>query len=974
MVQILFYLRFRSQLRRTRPELVSGLEETINKAVAAAGGHLDDSRRLLSASFDGNRIGFWLDMLLLVEGIQNALKNIKHELQGHALVLGCDIQEQDAEKLCRSLSQSALAANTGIWCSSAIRKVLQSYCNFEDPPPGPELQRGTGFLRRLELQKDPGPLKDYGEFRDFRSLAPEGYWENNSPFSCRDKIIHALDLRLSSGKAEGNILLLGPPFIGKRDAVYHYCASLTEAVPPLILRLNSGVSGLACFADALTPQLRTILEASGLKKELNDLDVLAELLFKERLRDLAAPFIIEEGRRFLTLLLDAYSALVRQKSSKALIILEDLPMTNGKTGNIFREVFSSLKNREEFLIIGISSVNGGPEALASDNTDSAGIDSGMDENDAPGSENTDAGLKEWSSVFSRIIRFSLKDFTAQEYPDMPPDLWELAYAFSLLRQYFPAFLFPLLFEEEGLNTHVLDKALELLSLVGIIDSTMDPEPRIPDFLARAEEILGDRKEKVKTMVRKRLLAWEASGRISPCFNMLRILHELGEKPGDALILRSLRGDIFNETCEGIEEALAKKQLKIITGTENTHVYNWIYRTLKALVHKKPEEIRKAFLEVIPVLPANAFPGYRAQVQANLSAYRIGIRDLSAASETVKELMHLNQGLMDGSVPSYRFFSLLNLCKQRPDDGLEYISFAIDQAEKSGNQEELIKSSYFAAAAHLLHGNLSRADQLIQKAEKTAHNLGWSEWAKRSQFLQGRIYFESGYYQKALDLFRSLEEKLVPENGGDMLAAWIYRATVFLQAVSRRKETIPGLDVSNADYRLFAVEAAFLLGNYEEAEKLGQEFLSAPAEAEGEDFFFTEQPDWRSGFAQCEYMLLPKRVLHTRLVTVYHTLAQSYLSRSRPGGEDLQNRMQRLMRNELLNEGDINGVFYHYALYLILKETGAPHRDASTAVSMAFKRLQRRSACIDNEQRRRDFISLNYWNGALNLAAREYKLI
>jgi hypothetical protein len=47
---------------------------------------------------------------------------------------------------------------------------------------------------------------------------------------------------------------------------------------------------------------------------------------------------------------------------------------------------------------------------------------------------------------------------------------------------------------------------------------------------------------------------------------------------------------------------------------------------------------------------------------------------------------------------------------------------------------------------------------------------------------------------------------------------------------------------------------------------------------------------------------------------------------------------------------------------------------NTAVSMAFKRLQRRASRIDDPETRRDFLNLNYWNKALSIVAKEYKLI
>jgi hypothetical protein len=72
--------------------------------------------------------------------------------------------------------------------------------------------------------------------------------------------------------------------------------------------------------------------------------------------------------------------------------------------------------------------------------------------------------------------------------------------------------------------------------------------------------------------------------------------------------------------------------------------------------------------------------------------------------------------------------------------------------------------------------------------------------------------------------------------------------------------------------------------------------------------------------------------------------------------------------------DPNDPFYFYAWFKILEESGAAQVDMNTAVSMAFKRLQRRAIRIDDMETRRDWLSLPHWNAALSRAAREYKLI
>jgi hypothetical protein len=77
----------------------------------------------------------------------------------------------------------------------------------------------------------------------------------------------------------------------------------------------------------------------------------------------------------------------------------------------------------------------------------------------------------------------------------------------------------------------------------------------------------------------------------------------------------------------------------------------------------------------------------------------------------------------------------------------------------------------------------------------------------------------------------------------------------------------------------------------------------------------------------------------------------------------------MIREELLIETDPNCPFYQYAWYRILKETGASEADISTALGMSSRRLLRRVTRIDDDECRKDFVSLNYWNKILSLATK-----
>ena len=910
MVQMLFYLRFRSQLRRTRPDLLTKLDEAITGAIFAAGGQLSDNRRFLNASFDSGRIGFWIDMLILIDTVKNALGNAGQELSGHALVINRNIPESDAERLCRSLSSGAAVSHTGIWIGGAVRENLEPYCLFEKP------------------------YRGYTELIDGRTRGDTG-----ELFPYREKIIRVLE-----GSKNENTLLFGS-VTGIRDGVHRYCHSVMKEIPPLVISFGDDDCGPVNYCDALTPELRSALAASA-KNGIDELESLCGLMFRERLRDQVSPFLLETGKRFFSLLLQSYKNLTAPGIARAPVILENPLKANPCSREIFMDVTDLPVFKNEFLFVAFS-----------------------------GNDSEDQG--EWGKVFTRALKLTGKDFPAAggELPALPADLWEMMYAYFLSKRFFSSALFPKILEEEGLNPGISQKTLQLLLEYGAVDCISDPQPCIPDFFAAAEKMPAERKDKIRAMIRRRLLAWEKDGRLGPCFNFLRILRDLGGEGAidDPLFLRAMRSDINNGTFDGMENAFSGGQINLYVKKENVSLLAWIFKTQKALVASGYNEIRDAFAEPVPALPVPAQHCFNAQSVSNLCAYRLGCRDTAAAAETVRELLLLNQNLRDGGIPSYRFFSLVNLLKQKTDDTLEYGSFAIDLAEKTGSGEELVKSLFFAASSNFLCGNLSAAGRLILKTEETAAGFGRADWALMSRFLHGRFLLESGHYQESLAAFVSLEGK-VPPDAGKMLAAWIYRARIFLQAKSGKKSRKPvePPDLSVSDGLLFNIEAAYLLGNYEEAVRLADRYLDAPQG--NNDFFYTEQPDYRSGFSQCEHMVILPDVLLRRQITVYRLLAQSCLPFTPETGEILQSRIHRLVREELLPDCDPSDIFCLYACYLILRRTGSSHGDIGTAVSLAYRRFQRRLGRIEAMQDRQDFSSLNYWNSALSLAARENKLI
>jgi hypothetical protein len=139
-----------------------------------------------------------------------------------------------------------------------------------------------------------------------------------------------------------------------------------------------------------------------------------------------------------------------------------------------------------------------------------------------------------------------------------------------------------------------------------------------------------------------------------------------------------------------------------------------------------------------------------------------------------------------------------------------------------------------------------------------------------------------------------------------------------------------------------------------------------------EYLFTEQPDWHSGFSQGELLFFSSREFRAPLISSYRAMALCCLDEA--GQTEARSSIEEIIKDERYFEMDPNGAFYFFAHYRVLGKTGAPLVDMDTAVSMAFKRLQRRASRIDDIEVNRAFLTRHYWNGALSRAAREHKLI
>jgi tetratricopeptide (TPR) repeat protein len=901
MVQMAFFLRFKHQLQRIRPKLVPRLEDVVARAVEEAGGNITGERGFIRAVFDENSLGFWINILLLIETLTQTMEKAAADLHGYSLLIGTVLP--DTPHLCRSLS----GEKGGFFFDQTAAEAMRPYITFE------EQGKWTKTVEKYGI----GPFSRLNEIKTFTPTVKLEFPLNKNN-------------ETAEPGQQPAVLIASPSFEGKRDKLYLRVAGFSSSgdnddFSPLFVRFGYG--GVSAITDSWAGWMQPPAPEKKMHTEW-------EFLFRQRLRNKTSAFTVRTASRFFKSLLKLYRGLAQTKNKIPIIILENIQNAGQTMASI---IIESLYGQSDILLLGTCT-----------------------------GELTDEVMTKWNPLFPQLTRVNPEEESDQGLPDLPIDLWEIGYACLLLGRYFPPDLIPRLLEETGKSSLIISRSLSLLYTLRAIDTPLDPRPWHRQFQYQAETVLGDRRDRIREIVHSRLFAWVAQRKIDPCLRLLEILKELNnaEEIDDSLILESIHSEIAGADEASLEN-IRCNGMNSIAGPVRTPILNYILETLLALHSGNVENIHAAF--AAPLSDCSAFPLLKAQALINQSLYRLGLRDIEPAMEAVKEasmLCHEPNNIHLAQI--HRLFALASLLRHQVGEAIDYLGFALENASKSGNFQDIGTAAYYAASVQLLYGNLSRAKILAEKSSSHFLKAGSPEWADRSRFLMGRIIFEIGSYRQAADLFEDIRQN--PEGAyfqekDDLLETWAYRAKACCGSFHDPKPQ------GGRDADLFEIEALCLAENYSRAAELSG---AAPSSSWGDDFFCIERPDWRSGFAQCELLCFSWDYMRGRMLNTYHAVAQTALSST--GSEEALRAMQRVLRSSQFSEIDPSDVFYHYAWYRVLQQTGSSQVDISTAVSVAFNRLQSRASRIDDAETRRQYLTQPLWNKALGQAAREFKLV
>ncbi|MDR2865670.1 MAG: hypothetical protein LBV68_08680, partial [Spirochaetaceae bacterium] len=645
MIQMIFSVKFQSQLQRTRPYLYDSLKKSIVASVDGSGGRIRRCFHSIIADFNENEIGFWIDILTVLGNGYQAIEKNKRELFGYLCVLSENMDDSAVSLLMKTLPSQVQAS--GIWCSSHVRAALGSFAEFST----------KDYAISVNSQMN--------SFSEIESIKTESYT------SCKNPLLDKVSAIIEKDRIQ-NTVLTGAKYIGKRECLHWYCDNFEQDTVPLTIRFGKYLGGLCCFVDALSPAIRHFLTpAVDAKPGNEELFMLHEQLFRERLRVEPSKYTLRIGRRYVYLLLNAYCERALSEGKTPIVILENIQKVPYDAAQIFSDIYREAAQDRQLVLYATCSSQTIPSLF--------------------------------KDFFPRIINCSHDHIPVFTAGNISLSLWEIAYACYLFGKYFPPYDFLDLFCAEGKNKDTIRKILYLLYQRNIIRSIEAPNPELIAFREGVEKILGERAAYIRAMVKNRLLAWISDRKVVPCYNLLEALHSFGLDISDSLALEAIRSDLMNDAFKSIENSIIDGSFYAVVGNERAAALQYCFRSLKALLFGSGEFIKESARNL--KREDSPTPLYKSQILIIDAAFKMALRDISGALAAAKEAMMIIQGSKEKKeiAQVYRLFALVHLSRKELPDAVEYLSFSVEEAEAHKDSSELAVSLYYAATAHFLLG-------------------------------------------------------------------------------------------------------------------------------------------------------------------------------------------------------------------------------------------------------------------------------
>ena len=313
-----------------------------------------------------------------------------------------------------------------------------------------------------------------------------------------------------------------------------------------------------------------------------------------------------------------------------------------------------------------------------------------------------------------------------------------------------------------------------------------------------------------------------------------------------------------------------------------------------------------------------------------------------------------------------------LAEGKFEEALEYLTIA-EQSSTPALQLEDVSGQGLRGLTLFLLGNLSRAQNEVQRGLARARFLKHREWQLYLEFLQSRILFEFGFYPEAAQaLQQCLATEALYESPAarQVLYAWLGRCHAYLGATDTALRVLEQ-DEESWERHLFLAETRMFREEYLRALEHCERAL---AQNKVLDTFPGPRPRWLDGFWDVEcrcLVLLRQNAMSRRLIQA----TQAHLWSLEGSGERGIEQLYSITRGERLPEADPYQSLYHFLYSVSLPEVRKDELDDSlTVLNKALKLLQQRASRIEDSTLRWRYLGSNYWNTRLFAEAQRRQLL
>jgi tetratricopeptide (TPR) repeat protein len=985
MISLYLDIFYFSQLRRIDPESMDGLVARLSQILANANGQVHGKGSPFLYTFDEDIPGIRLQSAQASFVVYSELKAASDGLSGFVLALE-ESDEKNPEILLRSFKKLVFSLQTdnNFVIGEGLADDFSEYFSYD--------------------KKD-----DFRIVVDFRFTHPvsadedQRFWER--PAASR-LMLDTLD-PLFGGESPEKILVFTAP---RSSAPMR---SLERAIKPLtgpvsVPRFRPKPGALNPYAPICACLPVSDIPVSGGRLSKSErrcfdaarpaFDYLAKAPFMEK-----PPEEIE--RRFFLFFELYLHGFVRDRMARGLpplVLIEDIDLFPLKAVKLFSSFIQELTDGQSLIIVATSESADCPaldpswaEFIPLPDPSQAEAEAyveeifekGKDGSNRLPADSVKAMARDWKAeplaFFHALLSGGAsKDPTAAYLASLPGDLLEILFFVLIADGVLSKGELEEFLTRSGRKPQSQQLAFRQLYQMGLIISQENPEPSSNRLGAYLPGLLGEEHKELEKTFCSYIADLADRGALSESIDLSRHISALGYPVPPAAILRTLSREYALGNVAAIKASRESGFYQSLAGVsvqDRLGLDRWA--GLLAAASGVSENELRAMVESMDALPAaeeGLISGQRSMAHF--------LKDYSAnrhrdALDRSKRALIAFQKKSDslGEAQANRALGLCFLRNEQVYDAMDYFSNAFSIAEAIPDDFECALDSYYEALAYFLHGNYSRSARLSQRCQELARKGFRPDWEIQALFLQARIEFELGRFDKALEFLGSAMavDRLRSSSAcADRLRIWSGRCLTRILEY-RHAQAILEAYPSDPEALVFLAENLLEIDEPEKALAIAEKAIELGPRRSAPD---PDHPRLASGYDFIEDRAIGGEGTESAF-ELYLLATRAEIKRRLGKQEEAANELYRLTRELKLSENDPNLHVYLYYYFLAIPESGGLRPESSgfqtdraTVLSKAFKDLQLRASRIDTAQDKNSFMTANRSNRMLMDSAKLYKFI